>query len=269
MTKSLLTIVILTCNEAHNLPRCLNAIPPRYPVVVLDSGSTDETIIIATKHGSRIYHHDWSGFAAQRNFALEECHISTPWVLFVDADEIYPAKFYDWFEKEIANNDTLDAVMVPSLLFFRDQCLKYAPGYPIYHPRLVRTDKVRFLTNHTGHGESIPETLQVHHASIPYDHYFYNGNLSEWMHKHIGNASKEVNIRATPGAVITLRGRLSMLGKSSILRIPARFFYHYLFCRGFLDGKAGLEYSLMYAWYEATKYVLGTCWGNHKGLPLH
>ena len=264
-----LTVVILTHNEAHRLHRCLNAIPSRYPIVVIDCGSTDTTIAIATERGCQVYYNTWSGFAEQRNFALERCHIATPWVLFIDADEIYPLRFYDWFEREIAFNDIIAAVMVPSLLFFRNHCLKHAPGYPIYHPRLVRTHQVRFMTNHTGHGESIPITVPTHYATIPYDHYFYDGHLSQWMTKHISHACQEVKRQATPGALLTKRGRIMMwLSKVPILRIPGRFFYHYCFCLGFLDGRAGLEYSLMYTWYEATKSVLEYTFRKHHHETL-
>lgn len=261
MIESNLTIIILTLNEEHDLPRCLNAIPSQYPIVVVDSGSTDSTIAIATKHGCSVYHNDWPGHAEQRNFALEKCGILTRWVLFVDADETFPVIFYDWFEKEIANSTTLDVVMVPSFLIFRGQQLKYAPGYPIYHARLLRIKTVRFSSNHTGGfgGENIAENCRMINANIPYNHYFYSGDLIGWMHKHVNYAATEIQSAPSGMLIITRRKRLSLLFGHSVLRIPARFFYHYLFCRGFLDGKAGLEYSLMYAWYEATKYVLGVC----------
>ena len=255
MASTALSIVILTHNEQANLPRCLQHIPPGYPVLVLDSGSTDATLRIAAAHGCRVVSHPWPGFAQQRNFALEQCGIDTPWVLFVDADELYPARFYAWFEAEIAGTDTVDLVMVPSVLFLRGRRLKHAPGYPIYHPRLARRGVVEFITNHTGHGEAVRDTCRIAHGAIPYEHYFYHGEIVAWMHKHIGKAALEVQLKPTAGAVMTRRGRLSVWLGRSWLRLPARFLYHYLLRGGFLDGAAGFEFALMFAWYEATIYL--------------
>ncbi|MEC4750311.1 glycosyltransferase family 2 protein [Methylomicrobium sp. Wu6] len=252
-----LTVVILTKNEEKTLARCLSALPTGYDVVVLDSGSTDQTLDIAKQYGCMIRQHDWEGYAQQRNYALEECDISTPWVLFIDADEVFQKEFFDWamtaVNLELAS---ADAVMVPSYFFLRGKRLGYAPGYPIYHARLLRRGKVRFLSHHDGgFGENIEEGARVAFAKIPYEHYYYDGEMLEWMHKHVDHASREIRVNKA-GIIINRRKRLSMWLGNSILRAPLRFIYHYIICRGFLDGRAGLEYSLMFSWYEATKYLL-------------
>ncbi len=251
----MLTIVILTKNEQANLPSCLEAIPERYPIVIVDSGSTDDTVEIAASRNCRIYSNPWPGFAEQRNFAINQCAISTPWILFVDADEIYPQAFYDWFEAELECNDTLDVVMAPSILYLRGKRLNHAPGYPIFHPRLVRRETTRFVQNHTGHGEAVITTCRIGYSAIPYRHYFYDGEIIEWMHKHVDKAAQEVELKPTTDAVMTKRGRLSVLLGRSWLRIIARFLYHFVFRGGFLDGFAGLEFALMFTWYEATIYL--------------
>ena len=252
-----LTVVILTKNEEKTLARCLNALPTGYDVMVLDSGSTDQTLDIARQYGCIIRQHDWEGYAQQRNYALEECGITTPWVLFIDADEVFQKEFFDWtmtaVNLELAS---ADAVMVPSYFFLRGKRLRYTPGYPIYHARLLRRGKVRFLSHHEGgFGENIEEGARVTFAKISYEHYFYDGELLEWMHKHIDHANREIRVNKA-GITINRRKRLSMLLGNSILRAPARFIYHYVICGGFLDGREGLEFSFMFAWYEATKYLL-------------
>jgi glycosyltransferase involved in cell wall biosynthesis len=251
----MLTVVILTKNEQVNLPVCLAGIPERYPIVVVDSGSRDNTLMIATNRKCNVYTNPWSGFAEQRNFAIHHCSIGTPWILFVDADEIYPQAFYDDFEAKWVNSDSIDVLMVPSILYLRGKRLNHAPGYPIYHPRLVRRETTRFVSNHTGHGEAVVNNCRIAYTDIPYVHYFYHGEILKWMHKHVDKASKEVQLEPTMDAVMTTRGRISVLLGRSWLRIFARFFYHFLFRGGFLDGAVGLEFALMFTWYEATIYV--------------
>lgn len=253
-----LTIAILALNEAKSLFQCLDCIPSELPVHLIDSGSTDETRELAVRRGVRVHRNPWSGFAAQRNFALERCGIETEWTLFVDADERYPLDFFAWFDEwvETPASGNYDVGMIPSTLVFNGTPLRHAPGYPVRHPRLVRTATVRFCTNHTGHGESVPESARALLVDIPYEHHFYDGDLVAWMKKHVHLASLEVEPRNTPGAAITGRGRASTALRSSILRIPLRFVYHYLLRQGFRDGRAGFDYALMYAWFEASKYTL-------------
>lgn len=251
----MLTIAILTKNEEANLPACLAAIPTQYPIVIIDSGSTDNTLAIAKGRACSIFHNPWPGFAEQRNFAINHCKINTPWILFIDADEIYPQAFYDQFESKWKTDDAMDVLMVPSILYLRDKRLNYAPGYPIYHPRLVRRETTKFVQNHTGHGEAVINTCRIAYGNIPYEHYFYHGEIIEWMHKHVDKAAQEVRLQPTSDAVMTTRGRISVLLGRSWLRVVARFCYHFVLRGGFMDGYAGLEFALMFTWYEATIYV--------------
>jgi glycosyltransferase involved in cell wall biosynthesis len=252
-----LTVVILTKNEEKALSHCLQAIPKEYAVIILDSGSTDRTLELAKQFGCIIHEHAWEGYAQQRNYALEECGITTPWVLFIDAYEIFQKEFFDWAVNAVnLELASVDAVMVPSFFFLRGKCLRYAPGYPIYHARLLRLGAVRFLSHHEGgFGENIQQGARLAYAKIPYEHYYYDGEMLEWMHKHVDHANREIRI-TKKGIVINRRKWLSMWLGNSILRAPLRFIYHYILCGGFLDGRAGLEYSLMFSWYEATKYLL-------------
>jgi glycosyltransferase involved in cell wall biosynthesis len=82
-----LSVAIVTFNEEHNLPRCLeNVRGLAVEIVILDSGSTDRTIEIAQGFGARVEQHPWSGFVAQKTRLFSRC--SQPWVLNLDADEV-------------------------------------------------------------------------------------------------------------------------------------------------------------------------------------
>ena len=258
-----LTIVILTLNEELKLPGCLDSIPERYPVMVVDSGSSDKTISIAQERGCKVVSHRWQGFADQRNFALCNCAIDTSWVLFIDADEIFSSQFYDWMHKAIARDD-FDVAMVPSQLIFDGKPLRHAPGYPIYHPRLVRYS-VTFVTNHTGHGEAVSEPVRIIKAPYGYKHYFFDGNYYVWALKHVALADKERTVRIANGSSVTVRSRISALIGNGPFRFIMRFIYHYVVCKGFLDGRAGLNYSIMYSWYEFTKSLLSRSRWNDEG----
>ena len=81
-----LSVVIITHNEERNIGRCLKALYGiASEVVVVDSGSTDETESICRQHGAHFVHHDWEGFSGQKNYA--ETLATGDWVLSLDADE--------------------------------------------------------------------------------------------------------------------------------------------------------------------------------------
>ena len=78
--------VIIARDEADRIGRCLDSIGNVCAeILVLDSGSTDDTVAIARAHGARVEHQDWLGFAAQKNEAISRT--TQPWLLLLDADE--------------------------------------------------------------------------------------------------------------------------------------------------------------------------------------
>ena len=84
---SLLTIVLITKNEERVLAQCLDSVKDLgCDIVIIDSGSCDNTVEIARQYGADVHvFDDWPGFGAQRNRA--HAFIRTPWVLWLDADE--------------------------------------------------------------------------------------------------------------------------------------------------------------------------------------
>jgi glycosyltransferase involved in cell wall biosynthesis len=94
-----LTALLLTCNEETNLARTLPALQPLVPVlqrlVLIDSGSTDQTLAIARERlpagvALEVHQRPFDSFAAQWNFGLDQVH--TPWVLSLDADYLLPPR---------------------------------------------------------------------------------------------------------------------------------------------------------------------------------
>lgn len=81
-----LSVAIIACNEAHRIARCLQSVSFADQIVVLDSGSTDDTVVIARGLGADVeVTPDWPGFGPQKNRALARCRYR--WVLSIDADE--------------------------------------------------------------------------------------------------------------------------------------------------------------------------------------
>lgn len=84
-----ISLVVITHDEAANIARCLDSVPFAAEKLVVDSGSTDDTVAIARAHGAKVVHQDWLGFGAQRNFATTQA--VHDWLLVLDADEFLDA----------------------------------------------------------------------------------------------------------------------------------------------------------------------------------
>lgn len=252
-----LAAAILTRDEAANLPACLAAIPRDVPITIVDSGSTDDTPQIARAAGCGLLSRGWTGFADQRNFTLQALAETCDWVVFIDADEIFPEPIWAWCRANLNAAASADVIYLSQRIHIGGRMLHHAPHYPIYHPRIVRAGPDVFVNNRSGHGETVREELKVQYVDIPYRHHIIAHDLGPWLRKHVTLAMMEAKAPPSDG-VLTRRAKLNALMPTGVLRAPARFLFHYVYCGGWRDGRPGFLYSALYAWYELTKWLAAT-----------
>lgn len=94
MSELPLSIFIIARQEGDRIGHTLEAVAGlAAEVIVVDSGSDDDTVAVARAHGARVLRHDWEGYGPQKRFAEEQC--AQPWVLNLDADEVAPPALVD------------------------------------------------------------------------------------------------------------------------------------------------------------------------------
>ena len=105
--RSRLSVCLIVKDEEQSLPQALESVAEiAHQVIVVDTGSTDRTVEIATAAGAEVHHFEWcDDFAAARNFALE--HARGDWVLVLDADEIFPAESIAALQNDLARENCL------------------------------------------------------------------------------------------------------------------------------------------------------------------
>ena len=81
-----LSVILITKNEERNIGRTIESVRFADQIVVVDTGSTDETMIIATEMGAEVYQTEWRGFGEAKAYALSKA--TSSWVLSIDADEV-------------------------------------------------------------------------------------------------------------------------------------------------------------------------------------
>lgn len=262
----MISVVILTLNEAANLPRCLTSVAWSDDVVVLDSGSTDATVEVAQALGARVLVRGFDSFAGQRNFAMEQAGFRHPWVLHLDADEVVTPALRDELlaiagADASADPSPFPVYRVASKIIFMGRWLKHAGMYPTYQVRFGRADALRFIDH--GHGQrEVQPPEQVGTLRSPLEHYNFSKGVNDWFARHLRYAEREARLmlveREQPLRLGQLFGRDATLRRRALKRLAARlpmrpwlrFFYAGILRGGFLDGVAGLRYARMLAIYQ-------------------
>lgn len=229
------TPLVLTYNEAPNIGRCLERLAWARRVIVLDSGSTDETAGIVSRFPNAELHvRSFDNHAAQWNHGL--ALVSSPWVLSLDADYLVPQTFVDRVAGILGRTD-VDAVFAS----FR-YCIMGRPlRGSLYPPRAVlfRREKCRYETD--GHTQRLAFAGPSTSLGISFDH-DDRKTLNRWLEAQ-GKYSKleaEKLLTANP-ETLTRRDRLR---RSVVLGPPVVFLYTLLVARTIFDGWPGWYYTL-------------------------
>ncbi len=139
-TVSSFSFVILTFNEEQHLPRLLDSINElNAPLFILDSGSTDKTLFIASKYNAFIKYNTFENHPKQWDFALKNFDIQTPWVIGLDADQIVTPELFEQLAS-FKNGDYngIDGIYFNRKNYFKGKWIKYGGYYPKYQLKMFR-----------------------------------------------------------------------------------------------------------------------------------
>jgi glycosyltransferase involved in cell wall biosynthesis len=256
-----LSVVILARNEAPNIERCVRSAAWCDQVVVVDDDSTDGTAELARACGAHVVQHGFLSFAAQRNWALEHAGLRHEWVLMLDADEVLTDGLRDELMRTLPSAGSMVAYRMCRKTIFMGRWLKYSDGFPVWIMRLVRRGKATFQDS--GHGEvPVPDVEgEVGTIREPFLHYPFSKGIGDWIDRHNRYASREAKLEFADRALgrwrdlfardrAQRRRALRQLSRRLPGRPVLRFGYQYFAKLGCLDGRAGLVFSLLMAWYE-------------------
>jgi glycosyltransferase involved in cell wall biosynthesis len=137
----LLSVIILTKNEAANLPTCLTSLQALdADIYIIDSGSTDTTVQIAQEFGCQIFEHSFENHAQQLNWALEKLPICTPWIARMDADERMMPELTEELLRVLPNApEEVNGYQVKRRVFFLGRWIRHGGYYPTWLLRIWRT----------------------------------------------------------------------------------------------------------------------------------
>jgi glycosyltransferase involved in cell wall biosynthesis len=249
--------VVLTLDESTNVERCVGSLMWCDDIVVLDSGSSDDTKQMARKLGARVYEHRPPipfQISDQRNWALTNCHLSADWVLFLDADEQVPTALAREIRARIRSTSA-DGFQIANKYIFYGRWMKRSQRYPQWHDRLVRTGPTRY---EGGVWEHFPRSTGIERLDEPYLHFGNSKGFRDWLQRHDRYAAWEATIAETyldshDRSAFRTERRLAARAAAARLwpfRPFVRFFYTYIVRLGFTEGLPGLLLALRYSMYE-------------------
>jgi glycosyltransferase involved in cell wall biosynthesis len=232
-----ITPVILTYNEAPNIGRTLSMLEWARDIVIVDSGSTDDTVAIARRHPQvRVFERPFDVLAKQWNYAIEETGISSEWILALDADYVLTPDLVE----EVRNarpGAEITGFWTPFVY-----CIFGAPlRASLYPPKITLFRKSRGRHVQDGHMEKLVLSGDAGRlrSFIRHDD---RKPFSRWLASQSNYMQSEVaKLRSTPYRDLSMADRVR---RTIVLGPLVVFFYTYFYKRNVLDGRAGLHYSI-------------------------
>ena len=260
------SVLVLTRNEEANIAACLESVDWASEVFVVDSFSTDRTVGIALNHGAEVCCHSFEGYSAQRNWALDHLPFSNDWVLMLDADERATPPLAGEIRRAI--QEAAEAHAGFYLKFrhiFLGHWLKRGGLYPTWVLRLFRRQRVRFEERPMNEHAMLHGTASC--LQEPFDHQD-SKPLSDWVARHnryagleaeeflqekmAGGYDSSIAIRFWGNQAERKRWiKLKVWNRLPLQLRPFLFFFRNYFLKlGFLDGRAGFIYHVLWSfWY--------------------
>ncbi len=229
-----ITPLILTYNEGPNLRRCLERLNWANEVVIIDSGSSDATVAIASEFSNtRVVVRSFDDHTTQWNFGIDAA--TTNWVLSLDTDY----RLCSGFESELSElplDTTCDAFYASFRYLIFGKPLRAC----LYPPRAVlfRKDRCRYAPD--GHTQLLHIPGQSSHLTTKIDH-DDRTSLTRWFSSQDKDAKLEAEKLLSPApSELSLQDRIRC---TMILGPVFVFFYTLLFRRAILDGLHGWFYT--------------------------
>jgi glycosyltransferase involved in cell wall biosynthesis len=235
-----LTAVIITLNAARQLDACLQSVAFADEIVIVDSGSRDDTKTIAERHRARVVHQDWLGYGKQKQFAVMQA--GSRWVLCIDADERVSEPLRQSIQAELAA-PRFRAYRMPRRNRFMGRWLRHGEGYPDWSLRL-------FDREYAAWSDDVIHEKVVARGPVG----TLKGDLLHESEVGIADYLNKQNQYTTLQAKeLFARGKRAGVGK--LLFSPFFRFIKFYFLRlGFLDGVPGLVHILIGCFNSFTKY---------------
>lgn len=223
------SVVIIVKNEAHIIRRTLEALLPLgKEILLIDSGSTDNTCKIAEALGAKVLQVEWQGFAKTKNLGNKAA--KNDWILSIDADEVISKELLESLESWGPKAETV--FLLDRITEYRGEWIRHSGWYPDWKPRLFNRQYCRWEGSHVHETLLIPSHFRKEKLQGKLWHYSYKNQEDHLLRieRYTELSAKKMFEKGKKGHLI-----------QAFISAGARFIRSYLVKKGFLDGRRGLE----------------------------
>lgn len=238
-----ISVTVIALNEETEIGACLESVSWADEIVVVDSGSVDQTVAVARKYTDRVIHQDWLGFSAQKNYAVR-C-AAHDWIFSLDADERVPLPLQKEIAEILQSGSPLEGYYVPRKNYFLGRWIRYAGWYPDYTIRLFNRKSTTFSEREVHETARVDGTVGF--LKTPLEHYTYRSLRA--FHERMGRY-------AYLSARQMKKEERRFKAHSLLTHSVWTFFKMYFLQQGFREGIYGLMLSGLYSYYTFLKYAV-------------
>lgn len=241
MAREPLSVVVITLNNAATLDACLSGVDWADEIVVLDSGSSDDTLAIARRHGARVAVHPFDEFGPQKQRAIDMA--SHDWILNLDADEVLSSSSRAVIEQALTR---------PAYAGFRLP-RRERMFWTVQHPWSSRNAHLRLYDRRRGRMNDVEV-----HSAMQVDGPVKTLRRADFINDSdpdIASRIERINRYSSALVAHKLRRRQRFAGLRMVVYPPVFFLRQYLLKRYFLNGWAGFIASVVGAHYVFLKYA--------------
>lgn len=243
-----LSVIVLTWNEARHIRECLESVRGfADELLVMDSGSTDQTVSLARAAGARVETRPFDNYAGQRNAALDLAR--GDWIFFIDADEragaLVGQEICEEISRVAASGANTALMWIPRRNFIFGREIRHTGWSPDYQPRVLKKGSAHFDPARPVHELVIAEGNAVY-LEQPLVHFNYE-TLAQFRVKQARYTKFEAQELVAAGIQPRLR---------SLVSVPVReFLRRFVALQGYRDGLHGLALSSLMAYYAFWRQV--------------
>ncbi len=238
-----ISLVMITKNEEKNISKSLESVKDLVnEIIIVDSGSTDNTNKIAQSYGAKIFKRQFDSFSNQKNYALSLA--MNEWVLHLDADEVLSNELREEIRNIMENNTEYDGFILVRTNFFLGRQMKHSGLDKEERLRLAKKSLSKYV------GGCVHERLEV------------NGNISKLKNVFYHYTYPDLNGYFNKLELYTTFGAIKMVNENRkatiidiIFRPPIEFIKRYVLKLGFLDGFEGFVWAILGSYYSFIKYI--------------
>lgn len=237
-----LSVTIITFNEAAHIAAALDSVAWADERVVVDSGSTDDTVAIARAHADRVEVRAWQGYAAQKNYAASIARHD--WIFSLDADERVGVALTDEIRALLATEPAVHGYRVPRVTSYLGQWIRSTDWWPDWQLRLYDRRVAHWTRVHVHESVRVPGPVERLRGELLHYPYTDIADHLETIDRYTTMAARELHAG----------GR-----RSGFLRIavhpPLAFLRNYVMRGGFRQGTTGLIVSWLNSYYVLLKFA--------------